>query len=648
MALEITAADVTNAEEFLATVVANQLPDGRYTDGTALRDLCIKALAVIAAQLRKENNTTQSLQSLLRIRELARTSTDPAIDDAADAALSNWFITRKTGNFSRGVIQVFVSRKQDYLIARTTRFFYDRTLAFLPDASADVVIPALDVTPILDASGAIVAYSFPLRVIAAKTGTAYNVFPGTWAGTGGFSPFALRVSSSTRFDGGQDRQSTVDMIDQAQDGIAVRNLINVRSINATLTEKFKSLGLSRMTSIGMGEPEMQRDLAVELATNVRLHVGGHFDIYVDLAVANTAFEGILGGVYERPDGIINVFDDTNVPDWTATAVEVGDVIRITAGLPAVPRDFPIKEIRTTELYVSALRAFPEADTNLSYYIYRPLFGPDVQIYPTISVSTTGVTASTVQTVGHLVLPAEPHYDIIDVAVLNPDPGDTYVNDPDGLVHFTSRINDTPVLPSAANISLPFQVIGREPANGQSSLAFDEVVLPTPYNGKRVRVTYQTLASFSAVDRFTRDRYERILAANVQVKGRHPVYLSMRIPYTYSPIARGTVNELSLRQNIVAYIMGFDPRDVIDASDITSYVKRFSSNIGTVYPFAIQYDLLAPNGDVYSFTTNDIVSMDPAKLDPGFNVTLDELLALTISDRTVRYLTRLDRIQVEVR
>lgn len=646
MALEITAADVTNAEEFFATVVANQIPNGRYTDATALRDLCIKALAVVCAQLRKENNVTQSLGSLLRIRELARTSSDPAIDDAADALLSNWFITRKTGDYARGVVQVFVSRRQDYPIARTVRFAYDRNLQFYPDIAADIVVPATDLTPIVDASGAIIAYSFTLRVVAAKTGPSYNVFPATWAGTGGFSPFVIRVTSSVRFDGGEAQQSTVDMIDQAQDGIAVRNLINPRSINATLREKYKAL--TRLISIGMGEPEMQRDLAVELAAGIHLHVGGHFDTYVELAVANTAFEGILGGVYARPDGVVNVFDDTALADWTTTAVEVGDVIRITAGLPEVPRDFPIKEIRTTELYVSALRGFPSIETNLTYYIYRPLFGPDVQIYPTIGTSATGLTTNTVQTVGHMVLPAEPHYDIIDVAVLNPDPGDTYVNDPDGYVHFTSRINTTPVLPSANNIALPFQVIGNEPANGQSARCFDEVVVPTQYNGKRVRVTYETLAGFSPIDLFTRDRFERILAANVQLKAFHPVYLSMRVPYALSNIATGTVDELKLRQNIVAYVNSFSPLDVIDVSDITTYVKNFSINIGTVFPFEIQYDLLAPNGNVYSFTTQDVVGMDAAKLDPGFDITLNQLLSLTVSDRTVRYRTRLERVQVELR
>jgi hypothetical protein len=645
MALEISAADVKSAEEFLASIVSEQVTEGRFTEGTALRDLAIKALSVISAQLRKENNTVQSLQSLLRIKQLAANTSeaelDPAVADAADAILSNWFIYRKKGGFSRGVVNVFVSKKQDYPISNTAAFVYDRNRIFYPDYDTSIVIPASDVRPVTDGSGAITAYVFRLRLIAAKVGTSYDVSPAIWAGTGGFSPFVLRVSHAHKFEGGKDKQTTLEMIESAPNAAAVRNLINDRSIQATLPENFPYL--TRMTNIGMGDPEMQRDLTVELASNVRLHVGGHFDIYSELAISESSFTGELGGVYARPDGIINVFSDGTVADWTITGVQVGDAIRVVGGMQDTPRDYPIKEIRTGELYISTRYAFSEATTGISYYIYRPLFGPDVQVYPAVGVLATGMTTSTVENSGRLVLPGEPHYDILDVVVLNPDPGDPYINDPDGLVHFTVRQNTAPVLPSTATASMPFQLVGRNPQDGQSSQAFDEIVLPSAYDGKQIRVSYQTLAGFQAIDSFVRDRFQRVLCASAQPKGYHPIYLSMTIPYS------GSVDELRLRQNIVAYINGFDPREVINVSKITTYMQNYAAGVTDVYPFTIQYDLLAPDGRVIPFETADRVAMDPEKLVPGgVEVTEDELLSLTVSDRTVRYLTRLPRILLELR
>lgn len=651
MPIELSATDVAAAEEFLASVVSEQVPDGRYTDGTALRDLTIKALAVIAAQLRKENNTVQALQSLTRIRQLAgntaEANLDPAVADATDALLSNWFIQRRGGSYARGVVQVFVSRRQDYSLPRTSRFIYDRVHGFYPDSTTDMTIPAASLTPNIDSNGVVISYSFNLRLVAAETGEGFNVFPGTWGGTGGFSPFVMRVVSTVRFEGGKPRQSTVNMIDEAKNAIAVRNLINDRSIQATLSQTFTYV--SRMTNIGMGDPEMQRDKVLELASGVRAHIGGCFDIYAELAPAETVYEGIIGGAYTRPDGIINVFDDPAVTDWTTVGVLVGDVLHITAGLPDVPRDYVITGVTTDLLYVAEQRPFTAAVSGIQYYIYRPMFGPDVQIYPTSGSGLNGFTSAIVTTPNRVVLPAEPHYDIIDVAIVNPG-ADPYVNDPDGLVHFTQRINDTPVMPSDPLSPAPFQLIGRNPANGQSARCFDELVIPQGYNGKRVRIKYQSLAGFSAIDSYVRDRYQRVLAASVQLKGFHPVYLQFTVGYRLSPLATSTIDELRIRQNLVAFINNFDPRDVIDASDIAAYVRNIERNIGTLFAFTINYTLLAPDGRAVAYTTSDIVTISPTKYAAGSTVqpTTDELLQLTVSDRTVRYMTRLELIHMEAR
>lgn len=650
MPIEISASDVREAEEFLASVVSEEVPAGRFTDGTALRDLAIKALAVVSAQMRKENNQTQALQSLLRIKQVAagvaEADLDPAVIDGTDAILSNWFFKRKVGGYARGVVTIIVNRRQDYLIRRTDRFLYDRTRAFYIDSANDVVIASQDVRPLVDASGVVIAYSFTVRVIASKTGENYNVTPGTWAGNGGFSPFVVRISSAVTFSGGKARETTLDVIDRAENSAAVRNLINPRSIFATLTETFSDL--TRLVSIGMGDPEMQRDVLDLPGVFSEVHLGGHFDVYLELPVSTTQFEGPVGGTYDRPDGLAVVFRDTLVPSWLATDVQVGDVIRITAGLPAVPRDFVIRVRGTTELFVATTSAFPLTVNDAEYFIYRPLFGADTQIYPPVGTSVTGQCLATTQVANAVVLPAEPHYDILDVAIINPSPGDPYINSPDGYVHFIDRQNTTPVLPPDTGASLPYQVLSESPLDAQSSRAFDRIYVPSQYNGFRLRVSYQTAVGFGAIDSYMRDRFQRVLCANVQPKALHPIYLSMTIPYALRANPTAAVNELRLRQNVVAYINSFDPREVIDVSDIITYARNSDGNIGSVDPFTITYSLLMPDGNEVVFNTDSKVAMDPAKIDTvatGGTYTLEQLLALGVSDRTVRYLTRLELIQV---
>lgn len=649
MATEISAADVTAVEEFLASLLSEQVPSGRYTDGTALRDLAVKALSVAAAQLRAENRDIRNGQSLLRLRRLAETTTDPDqslfVADATDAVLSNWFVRRKSGGFSRGAVRVLVSRQQDYLIPARTPLYYDRQRIFYPDYDTDVIVNAADLRPQLNSAGVAIGYTFFLNVIASRTGDTYDVLPSVWAGAGNLSPFIVQISNSARFTGGKNRESTIELIDRSESAASARVLINPRSIDATLRDR--EPGLRRLLSTGMGDPEMLRDEMSEAATGLRMHVGGHFDIYLELPITTTTYEAQAGAAFVRPDGIICTFMDTNVADWTATGVAVGDVIRVTDGFQRVPRDFPIREVRAQELNISTAYPFPENTAAVTYYIYRPLFGPDVQIYPATGTSTTGNATSLTRTANRIVLPAEPKYDIIDVAIVNPDPGDPYITASDGLVHLEQRVNATPVVPDSVADLVPFQIISRSFRDAQSGVSFDELVVPAQYNNKRVRVTYETLAGFAGVDTYTRGRINRVICANVQCKAYHPVYLSFTLPYRQSPVSSLLVDPAAVRRDIVAYINSFDPRDVIDASDVTTYVRQRHPAIGTIQAFPIRYELLAPTGEVISFETEDVVTLDASKLTAPFSsLTNADLLDMGVTDRTVRYRTRHSRIQVE--
>jgi len=655
MAIEISTTDVANAEEFIATLLTENIENGLFTEGTALRDLVVKAFAFIFAHISKENTEVQSLQSLLTAQNVAvgDPTTDRAVSDSIDAILSNWFITRKVGNFSRGVLTIEVSRRQDYVLPANNRFLYDRSRAFFPDVAdptVSIIIPATDLRPVTEATGEIAAYQFQQRVVAARTGAAFDVVPATWSGGRQFSTFVTRIFNTENFSGGAGRETTAEIIERANTAIAVRNLINTRSINATLLDRFADI--RRLFVVGMGDPEMQRDITQGVSPGLDLHLGGHFDIYTELPRTEVTVEGQLGGIYTRPDGIASTFIDETIVNWTAEAIQVGDNLRISAGLSDVPRDFIIKEILPSELRISEVTPFPEATnvtgTFVDYFIFRPVFGPDVQILPPSGVNTTGQTANTVQTTARLVLPGGPHYRIIDVAVIDPDAGDPLVSSVDGFVHFPVRTNTTPVV-TAVPALLEYQVINSNPLTAQSQIQLEEVVVDPAYDARTLRVRYETLVGMDTVHNYTRDRFQRILAANVLVRGFFPVYLTCVVPYKLSPRATGSINETALRTTIVNFINNFDPRDTLDVSDLIQVVRNFSANIGTVFDFSIDYELIAPDGRIIPYTTPDLVDLDPTKIvvtSPP--TTFDNPVGQSVSDSTVRYMTSAANIAVERR
>lgn len=652
MAIEISSSDVSAAEEFLADLLEQNIEDGRFTEGTALRDLAVKGLAFIHAYMKKENSNVKTLQSLLNITDLSD-SEDPdqdrTVGAAVDALMSNWFITRKTGRFSRGTLQVRVSRRQDYVIPRNQRFLYSRNRAFFldTDSASDLVVPATDLQAFITPQGEVAYYIMTLRLVAARTGSDYDVSPGEWQSPGTFSPYIVGGSNPEKFAGGAAQESTTDLIDRSNSAIAERSLINERTIDATLRERFGEL--NRLQVIGFGDAEMLRDLITEYAADLTMHVGGHYDVYLELPVTERVYEGVLGGTFARPDGVANVFRDGTVADWTATSVQVGDIIRIAAGLPEAPKDFTIREILSTELRVSEGRPFSEATdetaSNVDYFIYRPLFGTDYQVMPAVGVNTTGITSRSVATSGRILLPGSPVYDILDVAIIDPDTGDPNINGADNFVHFPVRQNVAPFLTVEPEL-LNFQVINPEPGTSQSSQQFMELLLPASYDGKTVRVTYETLSGYSSVDQFMKDRFERILVSSSLGRGFHPVYLNFRVRYSLKPTATGTVDNIALRQTLVSFINEFSPNDVIDTSDIVAEVRKFSADIGIVYPLTITYDLISPDGNLVQFQSTDVVEVTTAKVvtddAPYFTKPVD----LGLTDRVIRYRTTYSRVTVE--
>lgn len=662
MPIEISQEDVAKAEELLAAVVTEGVPDGDFAKLTANRELVIKGLSVVAAQLRAETATARSLQSLRGIAALANSSNrtiaeDLTLSDAADAWLSNWFASRGGGAYSRGEVLVAVSRRMDYIVARTRRFQYDQRYAFYPDYATDIVVSAQDLQAVYDARGNVAFYTFPLRLVAAATGSGFNVSPGNWAGTGGFSNYVLRVTNTSTFSGGDTQQSTGDFVRTASNAISVRNLVNAKSIQAVLPGLFPQI--RRMLVVGMGDPEMQRDTAPALVGltddtltgPATLHLGGCVDIYCELPLYTTQFSGTIGGAYARPDGIVASFGSTASPaiDFVALGILPGDVLQLDPDEMEGRSDFLIVEVLPDEIRVTATpaRAFPVMAQELTYRVYRPMHGPDRNVYPTTGTAAEGFTTYTTKTANRVGVPAGAFYDVIDVMVTNPDGSDAFIDPSDGYVHFNLRVEETPVMPVSGNFdsALPYRVTARDPRLTQTALAFVEIELPPEYNGKRVTVKYDGNTGFDAINTYVVDPFERTTASSPLVRAMHPAYLSMDLEFTQEPGAPD-VDENKVAQAVVAYVNGFDPRKILDVSDVTTLVKNAVPGIDTLFPFLIAYQLFVPDGTSIDYETADRVVMEESKLvDTGVVRTSAELLRMGVSNRTTRYVTNLSRVRV---
>lgn len=680
MATTITldAQALADADAFLTAYLAEKVPDADFSQGGVIRDFVITAIAHIFAFLEQERKTTRDQQSLLA---LSKQTDSESVADAANALLSNWFINRKNGQTARLTATLHFSAAADVNISPATRFFRTANLIFVPDAVAAYVIPSAQLTPAFNANNVLTEYTTTVNLVAKDAGTAYNLPPGKFLQVDQFNPFFTYAENASTIGGGTDIESTTALLARAPTAISVRNLVNARSIDTVLRETFS--GISRVLALGFGDPEMLRDFSSEAVTRLRMHVGGYADIYVQLPVAEVVETGLLGGTFTRPDNTIAVFKDAAANFLGAPAVSPGDVLLITAGLPDAPRQYIIDSVEAQVLNVVPRAAFSEATdealpspgTYVSYSIgdLAPSYSNKRNVVAT--AVSGGQTSRTIQTPYRITLQGRPHYRVKRVEMY-------LTSSPATIEVITSRVNTTPA-------SGQFRVLGRVPANGQSAYALEQIEVNTGHlttDPWEMRVSYDTLVGYADVQALVVDRFERVLAANPLVKGYTPVYIQMSIAYRLRIGATTALDNTAMSQAVAAFINNFDLTATLDMTAILQNVRTAFPDLGVIVsPTILAYNLYAPDGQVYAYETQDIVTVYPsypennahltngyaltttpaelalrvpiqnADLDPtqssgnettfaAANKTLrDQLTALGVSDRTLIYLTTADDI-----
>lgn len=659
--ITIDASDVSTAADFLQQFLTDEVTDGDFSKGTALRDLAVQAIAAVVAFLRADAAQIREMQSLVTVQAAVGTGDADALRDAVSGILSNFFVTLKGGGKARGFAIGHATQQVDVFIATSIRFTFTQGVIFVVDSTDTLFIPKEELVPIVDADGAVLDYEFRIPLVAIATGETYNIEPGLFTAFDRFNPYVTRIETTATFSGGKGPETVAEVLARAPTAVSVRNLVNARSIEATLDDNFD--GIEALLVVGMGDPEMQRDIVPGIAPTLKFHVGGCVDIYLRTGLVETSFTGAVGDLYARPDGVALMFRDPSA-DFVAAAVETGDIIRVTAGLPSIPAEFLVEEtVDPHTLVINERAPFPVATdeanppSTVTYTIGRISPSYNDVVSSGGSPLTTGITSRRTATSGRVTLPGGPVMDILDVAIINPASGEAaFKSTLDGFVHFPNEVNATPSQAQTPDQGLQFQVITHNPLYAQSALQWMEIVvgtdtLPARFDGYNLRVRYRTLDAFDSVDSFVRGARERIAAAFQLPRGHHPVVVSMNLQYTIKATATILPDPAKVAQTIIDYVNAFDATAAsIDVSTVIQLVKNTYPDIANIVPptvgapiLTIHYDLRAPTGDVLSYTTTDVVSVDPAKQTAGPALTL---IDYGVSDRTLRYVANAATITAE--
>lgn len=629
--ITISDSDVQRADAFLTQYLTDKVPDADFSQGSALRDFVVKAMAYIFAFLESERAKMKVGGSLLLLSQQAASA---EVDAAVDAFLSNLFLPRKTGQATRIPCVLHFSESADVPLSPDIRFFRTGSLLFVPDLNAITVIPASALQRNTNADGTIKDYTYTTTLRATSAGSGYNIQPGRFLQVDRFSPYFLYAENITTGVDGKDIESTRELIARAPTALSTRNLINDRSINQVLFETFPAL--ERALAVGMGEAEMLRDFTSESVSHLKLHTGGFTDVYVGLPRTETvAAELYVGGTYSRADSLTTILRDPTVGANAFAGVRPGHVVNITQGLPTVPRKAVVTRATPSEIEVNSRLPFPKATDELGAFVTYSVGAYAPNFHDVISARPTGATSRSLVEAGLVCLPAGPVYRVKMVEI--PETG----------VRISKRVNRRPVAVDE------YQVVVENFTEGQSARSVTKLYVHPSYTGETLRVTYDTLLGYPPIQSFVTGRFDRVINANHLVRGYNPVYVSVQIEYQRKFGAKNTYTQADLAARVTEFVNGFDWTNLLDVSSISEDLKQEFPDIGIVFPFQMNYRLYAPDGQIYEYASTDVASIFPSDRnlvfltngealgtpilrDIGENVAA-QLSTLGVSDRTVRYL-----------
>ena len=576
----ISDADRTSAERFLEEYLTEQLgTDVDLSAGSALRDLTINALSLITAYFRGEATLIRSRQSLRRVSALPEGADR---DEAVQDILANLLISPKTGRQSRGIAVLHFSRSTDVLVPTTAVFNRTATLAYKPDLSEDRVYTAVEMRAVRDANGVVTTRTLSVPVIAMETGEGYDIDPGVFVNFSRINPYLTRIENTRKFTGGKSDETTAELLERAPTALTLRDLVTDRAIQTVVEDTFTSV--DQVVVVGFGDSEMQRDRISTLSNTLNIHVGGHVDVYLKGEIIESQlYEAAVGDPFTDPRTAVTVFRDAAVSDFTVIAgnvilpVVVGMVIQINNASEGEPTRYVINEVVGDHLRVRAENPFPDARTAVAYTI-----GSNHPDYDNaVIASITGEFSDELERSGSILLPPTPVYLIRDVSIL--DSVNILADPDDGRVHLTNRVNTTPSITQADR---EYQIVSINPEATPSGQQVLELRVPSSYDGMSIQVIYDTLNEFEEIGSYLVDRENRVAAANILAKGLHPIYINFYLLYELRTTAATDVDTTVVQAALATYINSFPSEDVLNVSDIITFVQTQFPDVGRVIPYDI--------------------------------------------------------------
>lgn len=251
----ISAETFQAAKEFVKAVLIERDPTLDLADGSAISGLVVENEAQMAAV---HDANFDALNKSFSLQAIADNLVD--VDDAkVDSLISNYYITRRQASPASGPVRVVVNLNTTYVIPQGYMFGAHgvtyQTADFIRVLRAGSGVAETSTQKILipRADG---KYEFTVPVTATSPGSAGLISAGTALTITAPIDGMETAMAATDFTGGQNTETTAELLARAQDGVTAKTFGGPDHIQAALNAQFAGI---KTAVIGIGSGLMTRD-----------------------------------------------------------------------------------------------------------------------------------------------------------------------------------------------------------------------------------------------------------------------------------------------------------------------------------------------------------------------------------------------------
>lgn len=305
----LTTEKVQQAREFLLQYLRDSGYTGSLEDGTGIYDVLIQGFSLLYSMMQDQADKVSGFLSLDKAQENQALLGDD-YDNAVDAILSNWFVSRKAGIPTTGVLRLWFTTPTSFLhLVPTERAFKYEDVFF--KVVKEYIFSETDFHYIRSESQIISEYFVDVEVASdiniAQSIPAASIFSAYLNNV-----YFIRAEAVTDFELGKDKELNEEFISRTDQAITTRELITYSAIKTVVTQEYPTV--TDVYVAGHGSPEQIRDIVT--FEDVAVHVGNKADIYVVSPLNKTTI-----GIMERiqPDMVGSFPLSSLSPDTTHVA-----------------------------------------------------------------------------------------------------------------------------------------------------------------------------------------------------------------------------------------------------------------------------------------------------------------------------------------